>query len=85
MSDECIRRVDVSSKGTGYSYVVRVLESNDSELIGSSVQNNTRIRVEKDKNIVYFLEDFDMDSLDDLRTANLISICGLSENRGSGD
>lgn len=75
MSGECFRSIDVSLRGTGYTYIVRVLVSNSEELIGYPVKDsNIRVRVEKNEEVVYFLEDQDLDSLDELRTANLVSI-----------
>lgn len=65
----------MSLKGTGYTYIVRVLVSNSDELIGHPVKDsNIRVRVEKNESVVYFLEESGFDSLDELRTANLVSI-----------
>lgn len=75
MNRRC-KTVDVSEDGHGNTYIVRVISENEDILIGVPLNNqNLRIRVEKDDDLVRFLRSIDeLDRTGSLREAKLMSI-----------
>jgi hypothetical protein len=76
MADSDFCKVDVSEGGHGNTYVVRVLQRDQNELVGVPIKNsNKRIYVDKNEDTVRFLKGHEsFVNIDDLRTAELRSI-----------